>query len=163
MTSSKGNRNTGNSKAGSPEPANPQFHTRSMSEEQTVEAGELFAAQLHQGDVVLLEGNLGAGKTHFAKGIGRYFNISDTEVQSPTFTLIHEYPGSVPVYHIDCYRLNHSDEAIEFGLDEYLYGDGITLIEWPEKISGLLPVQCWKVNIIHIEEHIREISIHRQE
>ncbi|MBP3192839.1 tRNA (adenosine(37)-N6)-threonylcarbamoyltransferase complex ATPase subunit type 1 TsaE [Natronogracilivirga saccharolytica] len=163
MTSPSNKRITGASNSANPEPENPQFHTRSVSEEQTIEAGKLFAAQLQRGDIVLLSGDLGAGKTHFAKGIAEFFDIPHAEVQSPTFTLIHEYQGRIPVYHLDCYRLNHPDEALEFGLDEYLYGNGITLIEWPEKIAGLLPDGLWQVSITHVSEQIREISIHRQD
>ncbi len=130
---------------------------------ETMHAGEQFGSILNPGDVVLLKGDLGAGKTHFVKGVARSFQISEDEVQSPTFSLIHEYPGKIPLYHIDVYRLQRSGEALEFGLEEYLYGDGICLIEWPERIASLLPKSCWLVEITHVDEKHRQISIHQQD
>ncbi len=131
--------------------------------EETLEAGERLAAGLQAGDVVLLKGDLGAGKTHFVKGVARYFGIPEEEVQSPTFSIIHEYPGKIPLYHVDAYRLNRPEEALEFGIEEYLYGDGICLIEWPERIEALLPESSRVVEITHIDEKKRQISIHTQD
>ena len=133
--------------------------TNSASE--TVQEGWRFGETLKPGDIVLLKGDLGAGKTHFVKGIARAFGYNENDVQSPTFALIHEYHGTTTLYHLDCYRLKAPEEALRFGLDEYLYGDGISLIEWPEIIADLLPEGCFEVNIRHIDKCQREISIHQ--
>ncbi len=135
------------------------FRITSNSVSETMHAAEEFAAQLRQGDTVLLKGDLGAGKTHFVKGVARFFDIPEDEVQSPTFSLIHEYPGTIPVYHLDCYRLQHPGQAVEIGLEEYLYGDGICLIEWPERIESHLPDSSWDVEIRHGGENQRKIII----
>lgn len=131
----------------------------STSVEETISAGRNFAASLKPGDVVRLEGDLGAGKTHFVKGVASYFEIDESDVSSPTFTLINEYNGSVPVYHFDCYRIEHEQEALEIGAEDYLYGNGISLVEWPEKIQGLIPVKAIKVQLKHLSENKREILI----
>ena len=131
--------------------------------EETLGAGERLAAGLKAGDIVQLKGDLGTGKTHFVKGAARFFGISEEEVQSPTFSIIHEYPGRIPLYHVDAYRLNRPEEALEFGLEEYLYGDGICLIEWPEKIASLLPGSSLVVEFTHIDQNKRQITIHWQD
>lgn len=128
---------------------------------ETVRTGEEFAGYLEQGDIVLLKGELGAGKTHFVKGVARFFGVSENDVQSPTFSLIHEYPGSPPLYHLDCYRLNRPEEALGIGLEEYLYGEGISLIEWPEKVVPLLSGNYWTVEISHKKGQKRHITIHQ--
>ncbi len=111
----------------------------SRSAEDTIAHGQALAATFRRGDVLALRGDLGAGKTHFAKGVVAGLG-SGAAVTSPTFTLIHEYPGGrLPVYHFDFYRLEDEDEALKIGLDEYLDGDGVCLIEWADKFSALLP------------------------
>ncbi len=131
-----------------------------------MQTGEQLASFLNKGDIVLLKGDLGTGKTHFIKGIARFFDIPGEEVQSPTFSLIHEYPGRIPLYHLDCYRLQSLEEANNLGIQEYLFGDGICLIEWPEKIIPLLTERYlteryWTVELKHIKENERYISIHQ--
>ena len=100
--------------------------------------GARLAGLLEPGDVVLLSGNLGAGKTVFAQGVAAGLGI-DEPVTSPTFTLIHEYQGRLPLYHVDLYRIAGEIEAGDLGLEDYLYGEGVTLIEWPERAAGLVP------------------------
>lgn len=118
------------------------------SVDETLALGERIAGELKAGDILLLSGDLGAGKTHFVKGVARGFGVDELHVNSPTFTLIHEYKtGRLPVYHIDAYRLKSEQEAVEIGIEDYLYGDGICLVEWPERIAGLLPPGCVTVNI----------------
>lgn len=131
----------------------------SSSIEETIFFGKQFAKQLKSGDVVCLKGNLGAGKTHFVKGIASFFGIDSTKVHSPTFTLINEYHGSTSLYHFDCYRINSEQEALEIGTKEYLYADGISVVEWPEKIRTLLPIESIWVHIAYVKEHQREITI----
>lgn len=110
----------------------------SHSPEQTQRLGARLGELLSPGDVILLEGGLGAGKTVFAQGVAMGLGIEEP-VTSPTFTLIHEYQGRVPLYHVDLYRIGGAVEAADLGLEDYLYGDGITLIEWPERAAGILP------------------------
>jgi tRNA threonylcarbamoyladenosine biosynthesis protein TsaE len=126
---------------------------------ETIQFGKELAVQLSPGHVVCLEGDLGAGKTHFVKGIAAYFGVKEDQVSSPTFTLINEYHGAMPLYHFDCYRLKNEQEALEIGAEEYFYGDGISVVEWPLKIRNLLPPNCTWVYINHKGEHQREIII----
>lgn len=101
--------------------------------------GEEFAREAAPGQVWALVGDLGAGKTHFVKGVADGLR-SGASATSPTFTLLHEYAdGRLPVYHFDFYRLESADEVLDLGLDEYLDGDGLTVIEWADKFPALLP------------------------
>lgn len=142
---------------------------RSTSEEETVTLGEQFAIEeLHAGDVVALRGELGAGKTKFAKGIARAFGIHENEVSSPTFALLNEYPIQLRdssagyLYHLDCYRFEHDDELLELGVEDYLYPrNAITVIEWPERIEKYLPAERIEVTIEHVADTKRTITIHR--
>jgi tRNA threonylcarbamoyladenosine biosynthesis protein TsaE len=131
----------------------------SNSVEETIKYGREFAKRLKAGDIVCLEGDLGAGKTHFVKGIASYFDISTEKVTSPTFTLINEYAGYIPVYHFDCYRIKSEQEALEIGIEDYLYGEGVSIIEWPSKIKGLIPDDAIEIEINHQGESKRSISI----
>ena len=131
----------------------------SSSIEETIHFGKQFAKRLKPGDVVCLDGDLGAGKTHFVKGIASFYGINSSEVHSPTFTLINEYQGSVSLYHFDCYRINNEQEAIEIGTEENLYGNGISIVEWPEKIRTLLPSKSVWVQLTHLNEFKRDITI----
>lgn len=111
---------------------------RTNSAEETITLGEKLGAKLAAGDVIALFGDLGAGKTTFTKGIARGMNLS-ADIHSPTFTLIHEHPGAIPLYHIDLYRLTHEEEAEGIGIEEYIYGDGVTIIEWADRMKSMLP------------------------
>ena len=93
---------------------------------------------LKPGTVLALHGELGAGKTCFVQGLARALGIHRA-VNSPTFTLINEYRGTLPLHHVDLYRIRSAEEALGLGLDDYLHGDGITAIEWAERIQPLLP------------------------
>lgn len=115
----------------------PAFVTR--SEDETIELGESLARELPPGAVVLLVGELGAGKTTLAKGIVKGLGAAEPEeVLSPTFTLVHEY-GEGRVFHIDLYRLDRASEAEALGLDELMSGDAVTLVEWGERFPALWP------------------------
>lgn len=133
--------------------------TESNSVEETISLGKKFAKSLKAGSIVCLKGDLGAGKTHFVKGIASYFGVDEQRVTSPTFTLINEYSGEIPVYHFDCYRLKSEHEALEIGIEEYLYGDGISIIEWPSKIKGLIPSDATQIEIKHNGASKRSIFI----
>jgi tRNA threonylcarbamoyladenosine biosynthesis protein TsaE len=111
----------------------------SHSPEETFAAGRDEAARVRPGDVLALVGELGAGKTQWVKGLAAGIG-SNATVTSPTFTLIHEYTGGrLPLYHIDCYRLGNSEELLGIGLDEYLDGRGVLVIEWADKFPELMP------------------------
>ena len=129
----------------------------SSSEKETERIAEEFASEAKPGDVICLYGDLGAGKTQFVKGFVKAFGLSGNEVNSPTFTIINEYDGSVPVYHFDCYRLEHEEEALEIGAEEYFYGNGVCIIEWPERILGVLPDSRKEIQLKHIAKNKREI------
>lgn len=131
----------------------------SNSVDETIAIGKQFAEKLDQGDIVCLYGDLGTGKTHFVKGIASFFKVSEAEVSSPTFTLINEYPGTLPIYHFDCYRLKNEQQALEIGAEEYLFGEGVSLIEWPERINSLLPDEVMKVELNHAGDSKRIIRI----
>lgn len=133
------------------------------SVEETIKAGFEFGKQLEPGDVVCLEGDLGAGKTHFVKGVASYFGIDPESVSSPTYTLIHEYSGDLPVYHFDCYRLKSEQEALEIGAEEYFYGEGVCLVEWPGIIDSLIPEEAIRINILHVSDSKRSIHIHQKQ
>lgn len=130
----------------------------SSSEEETFRIAKAYAKGVKPGDVICLEGDLGAGKTHFVKGFAEYFGVDRNEVSSPTFTIINEYDGDLPIYHFDCYRLEHPEEALEIGAEEYLYGTGICIIEWPEKIEALLPAHAKRITLTSVSPDKRRIE-----
>jgi tRNA threonylcarbamoyladenosine biosynthesis protein TsaE len=118
--------------------------------------GERLAASLVGGEIFALHGVLGAGKTQLAKGIARGLGFHG-DVTSPTFTIVHEYRGGrLPMYHIDLYRIRSEKDAIDIGLDEYLPGDGVTVIEWPDRIAKLLPPQTqhWELEVVSLTERV---------
>jgi tRNA threonylcarbamoyladenosine biosynthesis protein TsaE len=132
--------------------------TRSASE--TARIGKTIGNRLLPGDVVALAGELGAGKTQFIKGLAAGVGIcNSTYISSPSFTLIHEYPGEIPFYHIDLFRLGKEKEAEELGLDDYFQGTGITAIEWADKIPSLLPKQILFVFIAYVDKNTRSLEI----
>jgi len=128
------------------------------SEEETIELGRTIAARLPRRAVVLLIGNLGAGKTTLAKGIVQGLGAAEPEnVSSPTFTLIHEYGGRV--YHIDLYRLEHAEEIATLGLDEIFERDAVVLIEWGERFPELMPERRIEIRLRALEDGRREIEV----
>lgn len=118
----------------------------SHSPEETRALGRRLAALLDSGDVVVLAGNLGAGKTCLAQGICQGLGV-DEPVSSPTFTLINEYQGRLKVYHLDAYRLTGPADAADLGLDEILGGDGVALVEWADRIAEYLPQDRMQVEL----------------
>ncbi|HEV3272080.1 MAG TPA: tRNA (adenosine(37)-N6)-threonylcarbamoyltransferase complex ATPase subunit type 1 TsaE [Candidatus Methylacidiphilales bacterium] len=118
--------------------------------------GEKLAADFTGGEIIALHGVLGAGKTQLAKGLARGLGFYG-DVTSPTFTIVHEYCGGrLPMYHIDLYRIQSEKEAVDIGLEEYLPGDGVTVIEWPERIVSLLPPQTqhWGLEVVSLTERV---------
>ena len=133
----------------------------SYSPEETQNIAAAFAQNLRRGDVVALYGGLGAGKTAFVKGVTRALGCTD-EVSSPTFTLVNEYLGQLPVYHFDVYRLEQLSQSDSEWIDEYLFGDGVCLVEWAENIRSLLPEGTIRVELrkdFEKGENYREIII----
>jgi tRNA threonylcarbamoyladenosine biosynthesis protein TsaE len=134
-----------------------RFVTR--SEEETIELGRRIARELPRRAVVLLIGNLGAGKTTLAKGIvSGLAAATPEEVSSPTFTLIHEYGGG-RVYHVDLYRLDRVEEVATLGLDELFDKDAVVLIEWGERFPGLMPRERTEIRLQATETEEREVFV----
>ncbi|MCE2413631.1 tRNA (adenosine(37)-N6)-threonylcarbamoyltransferase complex ATPase subunit type 1 TsaE [Candidatus Poribacteria bacterium] len=131
---------------------NETFKTESPEETQIL--GEKLGKTLKRGDVIALVGDLGTGKTCLTQGIARGVGIArDEVVNSPSYILINEYNGTIPIYHIDLYRLENRAEIAELGLSEYIDGDGICIIEWAERITDSLPETCIKIQITLADTH----------
>jgi len=113
---------------------------------------------LQAGDVLALRGDLAAGKTTMTVGVARGMGL-DADVHSPTFTLIHEHHGRIPLYHVDLYRLSGPEETETIGLDDYIHGDGVTVIEWADRTSGTLPARRLDVEMRMIDDFTREIRL----
>ena len=133
---------------------------RTHSPEETQEIGVKIGYQLNPGDVVALIGDLGAGKTCLTQGIARGAGVyQDQTVNSPSYILINEYEGKIPVYHIDLYRLQRLEDIVALGLEEYFSGDGICVIEWADRMGELLPESYIQVRITGEDEFTREIEV----
>lgn len=132
----------------------------SCSATETEEFGRRFASSLQVGDVVALVGELGTGKTVFTRGIvSRYTKDYDILVSSPSFTLIHEYPTDIPIFHLDLFRLE-TDDVIDLGLDDIITNKSITIVEWAEKMP-YLPHMFWLIEFTWLDENRRSVSISR--
>ncbi len=138
----------------------------SKSEEETMDFAKMVAQHLHRGDIVCLFGDLGSGKTTFVKGLASVFGILPRKVNSPTFTLINEYKGkkgkkknnAIGIYHFDLYRLDSVEEINIIGYDEFLYGDGIAVIEWAERFKELMPKEYLHMGLKFVNEQSRAIE-----
>lgn len=128
----------------------------SEEEAHTEAIASSLADIVQAGDVITLTGELGVGKTHFTKGLAKGLGIIE-RVTSPTFTIVKEYEGRLPLYHLDVYRLEHSDEDI--GFDEYFYGDGLAVIEWAQFIEAFLPEEYLSITIERTGDTAREITV----
>ena len=130
------------------------FSLISESPIDTIRIGEILGPLLDKGDVVLLSGDLGAGKTCLTQGIVKGLDSKDI-ARSPTFVIVAEYAGRFPIYHMDLYRLDQMQGVDDLYLDEYLYGDGVCLIEWPPKDDSILPVRSLLIEIDKVDEETR--------
>ena len=133
------------------------------SEEETEAVGSSLAQSLAMNSTVLLRGNLGAGKTVVSRGFARGLGITEP-VSSPTYTIVQEYelPEKARLYHLDLYRISGVEAALAFGVDEFLDDPrGIALVEWPDRISGILPESAISVEIEHLSDSERKITICR--
>ncbi|GAN33807.1 MAG: tRNA (adenosine(37)-N6)-threonylcarbamoyltransferase complex ATPase subunit type 1 TsaE [Candidatus Brocadia sp. AMX2] len=133
---------------------------KSVSVEETVRFGKKLGMLLSPGDVIALEGELGAGKTTLVKGIVQGLGITDRRVvKSPTFSLVHKYKGRISVYHFDAYRLEDTQEMLDIGSDEMIYGNGVAIVEWADKVSGCLPREYLKITLTAVSESERKMEI----
>ncbi|GHV67347.1 tRNA (adenosine(37)-N6)-threonylcarbamoyltransferase complex ATPase subunit type 1 TsaE [Spirochaetia bacterium] len=132
----------------------------SSTVEETIALGEKIAGALHRGSVIALRGGLGAGKTCLVQGIARGLGITE-RITSPTYTIVSEYAAenSLPFYHIDAYRLEGDDDFSNLGGEEFLYGGGITAIEWSERIEGSIPAGALTIAIEILEDGKRRITV----
>ena len=136
----------------------------SNSPKETENIAKAFSKELNGGDVICLNGDLGTGKTAFVGGLVKALGYAES-ISSPTFTIVNCYEGGkFPIYHFDVYRIEDPDEMYEIGYEEYIYGDGVTLIEWSEKIRDILPKDRYEITIkknYDKHEDFREIIVER--
>jgi tRNA threonylcarbamoyladenosine biosynthesis protein TsaE len=130
----------------------------SHSPEETQAVGERLGRTLGPGAVVAMIGELGAGKTCFLQGLARGLDVPGS-VTSPTFVLVNRYRGRLPIHHLDAYRTDSLTELLDLGLDEMLHGDGVTVIEWADKLLPLLPAHAVVVTITGLGDEPRDITI----
>ena len=132
------------------------------SELETEQLAERLAPLLRPGTVIAFDGDLGAGKTAFTRGLARGLGITD-RVTSPTYTIVNEYDGKVPLFHFDMYRLASSEELFDIGWEDYLDRGGICALEWSERAEGLFGPETVKVTLRRLDETRREITVSRED
>ena len=131
---------------------------QSSGEEQTLELGIQLGRLLEQSALILLQGDLGAGKSVLARGVARGLGVDpEIPITSPTFTLMNQYSARLELYHFDLYRICDPDELIEIGFDEFAYGDGVALVEWPERLEDDSVPGLW-IRIRHKAENLRQLD-----
>lgn len=126
--------------------------------EETIQLGKKIGSLLKKGDIIAMQGTLAAGKTTITKGIAEALGVNDT-ITSPTFCLISEYEGKMPLYHMDVYRLDGAEDFAGLGTDDMLYGEGVSIIEWSEKIMSELPKKTIILKLEPQEDGSRVITI----
>ena len=129
--------------------------------DETYKIGELIGSLVNSGDIICLIGDLGTGKTHLTKGIAKGLDIKD-HITSPTFTIVNEYTGRLKFYHFDVYRVNDPDEIAAIGFDEYIFSDGVSVIEWANYIDELIPPNNLSITIeknLLLGDNYRKINI----
>jgi tRNA threonylcarbamoyladenosine biosynthesis protein TsaE len=136
----------------------PSCRVVSRSAEETRQVGARLGARLGPGDVVACIGELGAGKTCFIQGLARGLGVTG-DVTSPTFVLVNQYRGRLPVHHLDAYRTGSLTELADLGIEEMLHGDGVTVVEWADKLLPLLPRRTVIVTISGLGDEPREIAL----
>ncbi|MDP2652941.1 MAG: tRNA (adenosine(37)-N6)-threonylcarbamoyltransferase complex ATPase subunit type 1 TsaE [Candidatus Omnitrophota bacterium] len=136
----------------------------SRSEKETRDLGRSLASFLKKGDIVCLFGDLGSGKTTFVKGLAEGFKIKPSGVNSPTFVLMNVYEGKLPVYHFDLYRIEGQDLP-RIGYEEFFYGDGISVVEWADRLGNEMPAEYLSVRLAHQspDERMIEITAHGEQ
>ncbi len=136
-----------------------RLHITSHNESETIALAEKLAPLFRPGDLVILKGELGAGKTAFVRGLAGALGLDREAVNSPSFTIVNEYPGERPMYHLDLYRINDPTELDEIGWDEYLQRPGLIVVEWGDKAGNYLPSQYYVISFKIINEQTREIDV----
>jgi tRNA threonylcarbamoyladenosine biosynthesis protein TsaE len=136
----------------------PLTSLRSRTPEETAQAGEALGRTLQEGDVVALYGELGSGKTCFVQGLVRGLGVS-APATSPTFVLVNEYRGRLPVHHVDAYRTGSLTELMDIGLLDLMGGDGVTVLEWADRAEPLLPARTIRVRIEGVGDEPRVIGL----
>ncbi len=136
-----------------------ELHIVSRSEEQTLALARKLGPHLRNPEVVVLTGELGSGKTVFVRGLAAALGIDENLVNSPSFTMVNEYPGPNPLFHFDLYRLSDPSEVYELGWDEYLGRKGLFVVEWGEKARGYLPEKYYQVHFTITDEEKRDIIV----
>lgn len=131
----------------------------SRSEQETKQFGERLSKCLKPGDIICLNGELGSGKTTLVKGIAKGLEVKEGKVNSPTFVLMNIYNGKMPIYHFDLYRINDNEQMAPLGFSEFFYGEGISVIEWAERLSGFAPKDCLKIQLKHKKENERDLKV----
>lgn len=135
---------------------NMKYISHSLAD--TEKIAEELSAKLQPGSIITLSGKLGTGKTCFVQMIAKQFGVNGY-INSPSYTILNQYQGRYTIYHLDFYRLDSLEQILEIGIDEIIYGQGITFIEWPELIEPILPKNCVKVYFRYLDETSREIII----
>ncbi|MBO4728052.1 MAG: tRNA (adenosine(37)-N6)-threonylcarbamoyltransferase complex ATPase subunit type 1 TsaE [Spirochaetaceae bacterium] len=131
---------------------------KTQTAEETIKLGEKIGSYLKAGDVLAMRGTLAAGKTTITKGIAHALGIEET-ITSPTFTIVSEYEGKLHLYHIDVYRLDSSEDFVNLGSDEMLYGNGVSIIEWSEKVQSEIPKKAITISLEANADDSRTITI----
>lgn len=132
---------------------------KTASVKETIAIGKTLGKLMSPGDVIYLTGELGAGKTCFVKGIAEGLGIRGKDITSPTFIIINEYKGKIPLYHIDLYRIGVIDDLRDIGMEELVYGKGVTAIEWAERIKDVLPDERLDVTLKWVDDNTRTIEM----
>ena len=127
-------------------PSKNKICLKSRSVEETLHVGQILARQLKKGMIVALFGNIGSGKTTMVRGISQGLGVFEP-ITSPTYTIMNLYSGELVIYHFDFYRLTSNSDLIDLGLDEYFYNDGLSIIEWPDRIMDQIPDQAIWINL----------------
>ena len=126
---------------------------------ETIRLGEKLGGLLKEGDLVALVGELGTGKTVLTRGLAKGLGAKKEDVASPSFVLLREYNGRLPVYHFDLYRLNGPEDIARIGYEEYFYGAGVTIIEWADRVEELLPAEHLRIELYHKNRNERLIKL----
>lgn len=128
-------------------------------EDETLALGSRLGSLLKSGDFIALVGDLGAGKTRFVQGVAASLEVDPAEpVTSPTYAILHIHNGSCPLYHFDLYRLGGDEDAAELGFAEYFYGDGVSFVEWADRLAGEMPAERLTITFVHLGEEKRRID-----
>jgi len=131
----------------------------SLTPQETERLGFLLGEILTRGDIIALAGELGTGKTTLVRGMARGMGFEDGEVASPSFTLVNEYQGPYPLFHIDLYRIKDEKELLGIGYEEYISGDGVAVIEWADRVPQAVPRESLRITLRYLDDERREIVL----